>query len=176
MTVRRVRSILCSLTTALVAATVFTACPDGVPLPLAGWAEFQDLLFVEVPRGSVNAGGGNFHTRRTDLSIDTRVGSHALGAVYNSASGGWRWSHEMTYQGTTFVDDTGASFNLSSVASGTAIPGTHWCASMRTRSRPRAGSSTTSPRAGSSQRSTGSASTTRSSASRRRWWAAGPSA
>jgi RHS repeat-associated protein len=126
MTVRRVRSILCSLTTALVAAALLTACPDGVPLPLAGWAEFQDPLFVQVPGGRVNTGGGNFHTRRTDLSIDTRVGSYALAAVYNSASGGWRWAHEMTYQGTAFVDDTGASFNLSSVPNGTAIPGTHW--------------------------------------------------
>jgi RHS repeat-associated protein len=110
----------------LLAASVFVACPQPVPLPLAGWAEFTDPLFARVPGGNVNTGGGNFLTRRTDLSIDTRVGTYAVGAVYNSASGGWHWAHEMTYSGATFVDETGASFNLSSVAHGSPIAGTHW--------------------------------------------------
>jgi RHS repeat-associated protein len=126
MRIRRLRSLTVTLATTLVGVSVFTACPDGVPLPLAGWTEFQDLLFVRVPGGSVNTGGGNFMTRRTDLSIDTRVETYAVGAVYNSASGGWRWAHEMSYAGSTFVDETGASFNLASVAMGAPIGGTHW--------------------------------------------------
>ena len=126
MTTRRLRALARTLATTLVGVSVFTACPDAAPLPLAGWAEFQDLLFVRVPGGSVNTGGGNFYTRRTDLSIDTRVGTYAIGAAYNSATGGWRWAHEMTYAGSTFVDETGASFNLTNVAIGTAIAGTHW--------------------------------------------------
>jgi YD repeat-containing protein len=124
--IRRLRSLLLMLATTLVGVSVFTGCPNDVPLPMAGWAEFQDLLFVRVPHGAVNTGGGNLLVRRTDLSIDTRIGTYAVGAAYNSASGGWRWAHEMTYVGNTFVDDTGASFNLASVPSGSAIPGTHW--------------------------------------------------
>jgi RHS repeat-associated protein len=128
MTTRRIRSLAHTLAVALLAVLVFSACPPSnpVPLPLAGWAEFQDLLFVRVPGGSVNTGGGNFYTRRSDLSIDTRVGSYSVAAAYNSASGGWHWAHEMTYVGSSFVDETGASFDLTSVANGSAIPGTHW--------------------------------------------------
>jgi hypothetical protein len=125
MTARRLRSLAHALLVVLLAALMFAAC-DSIPLPLAGWAEYQDLLFVRVPGGSVNTGGGNFHTRRTDLSIDTRVGTYAIGAVYNSAAGGWRWGHEMTYAETTFVDETGASFDLTGVANGSPIAGTHW--------------------------------------------------
>jgi len=128
MTTRRIRSLAHTLAVALLAVLVFSACPpdNPAPLPLAGWAEFQDPLFVRVPGGSVNTGGGNLYTRRTDLSIDTRVGSYSVGAAYSSATGGWHWAHEMTYVGSTFVDPTRASFDLTNVANGSAIPGTHW--------------------------------------------------
>jgi hypothetical protein len=75
MIMRRPRPTSHVLAALLLGVIVFAACPDPVPLPLAGWAEYQDLLFVRVPGGSVNVGGGNFHTRRTDLSLDTRVGT-----------------------------------------------------------------------------------------------------
>ncbi len=126
MTKRPLRSLSHLFVALLLGGVVLSACPNPVPGPIAGWAEFQDLLFVRVPGGSVNVAGGNFHTRRTDLSIDTRVGTYAIGAVYNSASGGWRWAHEMTYAGVTFVDESGASFDLTGIANDAPIPGTHW--------------------------------------------------
>jgi RHS repeat-associated protein len=101
--------------------------PPGSPLaPSAGVREFQEIAFVNVPGGSVNVAGGNFFVRRVDLSLDTRLGAQKIGAVYNSQDGAWRWSFDVTYDGSLFADPTGARFDVESLAAGSAIPGTHW--------------------------------------------------
>ena len=80
----------------------------------------------DVPEGQVNLAGGNFLHRRVDLSIDSLFGVLEVGASYNSATRGWQWSFDMTYDGENFLDDSGAVHDLSLLASGEAGPGTHW--------------------------------------------------
>jgi RHS repeat-associated protein len=94
--------------------------------PTAGWAEFLDRSFIPVPGGWVNAGGGNLLVRRSDLSIDTLLGTQEITASYNAASGEWVWSFQMTYDGTRFTDASGFSEAVDSVPDGEAVAGTHW--------------------------------------------------
>jgi YD repeat-containing protein len=94
--------------------------------PEAGWAEFLDRSFIPVPGGWVNVGGGNLLVRRSDLSIDTLLGTQEITASYNAASGEWIWSFQMTYDGTRFTDASGFSLLVDGVPDGEAVAGTHW--------------------------------------------------
>lgn len=123
------------LLTCLPGLLVAARCGGGqvaLPPPIAGAIEYQAraLLGLEGLQGlSVNAAGGNLMLRRRDLHIDTQLGPYALGAVYNAGSQagrGWQWSFELRYDGSEFVDDTGARHDLALVGDGRAVPGTHW--------------------------------------------------
>ncbi|HIF97454.1 MAG TPA: hypothetical protein EYQ54_10595 [Myxococcales bacterium] len=104
-----------------------TSCaPGGAFVPEPGVHEYRALLMRDVPEGRVNLAGGNFLHRRVDLSIDSLFGVLEVGAVYNSASRAWQWPFDMTYDGENFLDDSGAVHDLSPLASGQAVPGTHW--------------------------------------------------
>ncbi|MBW1684197.1 MAG: RHS repeat-associated core domain-containing protein [Deltaproteobacteria bacterium] len=94
--------------------------------PLAGWAEFLERSFIPVPGGWVNAGGGNLLVRRSDLSIDTLLGTQEITASYNAASGEWIWSFQMAYDGSRFTDPSGFSLPVDTVPDGEAVAGTHW--------------------------------------------------
>ena len=107
-------------------ATSAGCVPGGAFAPQPGVLEYRLPLMLDVPEGRVNLAGGNFLHRRVDLSIDTLFGSLEVGAVYNSATGQWQWPFEMTYDGQVFLDDTGALHDVSLLADGEAIPGTHW--------------------------------------------------
>jgi len=101
--------------------------PRGKKLaPAAGLPQFQERAAVEVPGAVVNPLGGNLLVRRSDLSIDTHLGTREIGATYNSASGEWLWSFDISYDGASFVDPTGAAHDTSSLTPGDAIPGTVW--------------------------------------------------
>jgi RHS repeat-associated protein len=101
--------------------------PQGKKLaPAAGLPQFQERAAVEVPGAIVNPLGGNLLVRRSVLSIDTHLGTRAIGAAYNSASGEWLWSFDISYDGASFVDPTGAAHDTSSFEPGDAIPGTVW--------------------------------------------------
>jgi YD repeat-containing protein len=102
------------------------ACVAPTLEPQGGWAEFLDRSFIRVPGGRVNAGGGNLLVRRSDLSIDTLLGTQEITASYNTASGEWIWSFQMTYDGTRFTDVSGFSLPVDTVADGEAVAGTHW--------------------------------------------------
>lgn len=91
-----------------------------------GVLAYREPLQVDVPGGRVDVGGGNLNLSVDALSLDTWIGTLAAGATYNSASGGWLWSFDLRYDGVTFVDDSGAVHDLSGIAAGQAIPGTHW--------------------------------------------------
>ncbi len=93
--------------------------------PASGAREYEAGAFVAVPGGRVNTAGGNFLLERVDLEIDTRLGPLAIGASYNSA-GGWLASFDASYRAGVFRDASGASFDLSALADGLAVPGTHW--------------------------------------------------
>lgn len=103
-------------------------CPPqgGKLAPAAGLPQYQERAVVPVPGAFVNPLGGNLLVRRTDLSIDTHLGTREIGAVYNSASEQWLWSFDISYDGARFVDPTGASHDTSTLAPGDAIPGTVW--------------------------------------------------
>jgi RHS repeat-associated protein len=103
-------------------------CPPGGEklAPAAGLPQYQERALVEVPGAVVNPLGGNLLARRSDLSIDTHLGTHEIGATYNSASGDWLWSFDVSYDGARFIDPTGASHDTSTLAPGDAIPGTVW--------------------------------------------------
>jgi len=94
--------------------------------PSAGLPRWQQAALVPVPGGAVNAAGGNLLVRRTDLALDTRLGTWEVGAVYNSASRGWLWSFDASYDGRFFVDASGARHDLGSVAPEALVPGTVW--------------------------------------------------
>ncbi len=101
--------------------------PPNLPLaPAVGLVERRLVNGVAVPGGFVDVAGGNFFVRRTDLVLDTRLGQESLGALYDLASGRWRWSFESRYDGATFVDESGASFPVGGLAPGDAVPGTFW--------------------------------------------------
>jgi RHS repeat-associated protein len=111
----------------LIAAIASAGCPAGQPLaPQGGLLEYQRHGLVPVPGGLVNAAGGNLIVRRRDLSLDTPLGTWTIGAIYNSTTRAWQWRHRVRYDGTTFVDQSGASFDVSALADGDPIPGTHW--------------------------------------------------
>ena len=97
----------------------------GPPAPRAGRVSSDAPAWVRLPVGALNAAGGNWFVRRVDLSIDTRIGTRVVTAVWNSASPGWRWSFEMSYDGASFRDATGAPHDAA-LADGAPLPGTSW--------------------------------------------------
>jgi len=103
-------------------------CPPqgGKLAPAAGLPQYQERAVIPVPGAFVNPLGGNLLVRRTDLSIDTHLGTREIGAAYNSASEQWLWSFDISYDGVRFVDPTGASYDTSTLAPGDGIPGTVW--------------------------------------------------
>ncbi len=109
---------------ALLGITVGGCGPTALG-PTAGRREYEEPAFVTVPGGAVNVAGGNFLHERTDLEIDTRLGTISVGAAYNSATG-WLWSLDVRYLNGVFTDATGAQHNATNLANGAAIPGTHW--------------------------------------------------
>ena len=125
----------------LALAQLLLGCPPANP-PLsavAGLAERRELNLVAVPGGAVDVAGGKLLVRRIDLELDTRLGREALGAIYDSAAGGWRWSFESHYDGATFVDESGASFAVAALAPGAALPGTAWVKLDATRMKTKGG-------------------------------------
>ena len=104
--------------------------PCGGPGKLApriGILAHEVSYLVDVANGvSVNLVGGNVAVRRTDFSLDTRLGTWSLGATYHSASGSWHHSWDMTYDGSVFVDDTGAVLGIGVLPDGARVPGTRW--------------------------------------------------
>src|SRR5262245_47049423 len=89
--------------------------PPNLPLgPRTGTRQYEAPLLVQLPGGcELNAAGGNSIVSRTDLTIDTKLGVETVGAVFNLQTMQWKWTFEMTYNGSTFVDPTGASFDVS---------------------------------------------------------------
>lgn len=102
------------------------SCGSSPLAPFAGAPEALALDFLRLPVGQLNVAGGNFLLSRTDLTIDTGLGTEAFGATWNSATGAWRWSTELTYDGTRFVDASGAVHRVGNLQPGRAFPGTHW--------------------------------------------------
>jgi len=132
---RRIFALLIALT------QLVLGCPRPNPplAPSSGFVERRELNLVAVPGGFVDLAGGNLLVPRTDLELDTRLGRESLGAVYDAASGRWRWSFESQYDGAIFVDESGASFAVASLAAGAAVPGTHWVKLDTTRMKTKGG-------------------------------------
>jgi RHS repeat-associated protein len=93
---------------------------------VAGAPDYQSYGWVAVPFGRVNVMGGNLLAERRDLDLDTRLGNLRLEAAWNSADAVWRFGFELSYDGTTFVDASGARHPTAGLADGVAIPGTIW--------------------------------------------------
>lgn len=123
---RRARTLLRVVALLLAALAFAPSCGNGPLPPFAGASEWMRMDFVSLPVGWVNVAGGNFLLPRADLSIDTRLGMQTFGATWNSASGAWRWSTDLTYDGTTFLDAAGSSHSVTNLQPGQAIPGTRW--------------------------------------------------
>jgi RHS repeat-associated protein len=109
-------------------AQLLLGCPPANPplSPAVGLVERREPNFVAVPGGVVDVAGGNFLVSREDLVLDTRLGRDVFGAIYSGGAAAWRFHFESSYDGATFVDETGASFAVGALAPGAAIPGTHW--------------------------------------------------
>lgn len=101
----------------------------AAPAPLApecGAPQYRERSYVTVPGARVDAAGGNLLVTRQELSIDTRLGTLEIDAVYNSASGRWRWSYELEYDGERFVDPTGFRHDVAALPAGAVLPGSRW--------------------------------------------------
>jgi RHS repeat-associated protein len=110
---------------------VLAALPGCWPEPLApspGLPQYREIGAVPVPGGGrVDVAGGNLLLERVDLVIDTQLGPVSFGAVWNSADRRWRWSFgDLSVAGNVFTDARGASFDLTAVPDGHAVPGTPW--------------------------------------------------
>jgi RHS repeat-associated protein len=121
----RVRTPLAAL---LALSQLLLGCPTSNPplAPTPGTTERREPNLVAVPGGLVDVAGGKLLVHRTELVLDTRLGPEALSAVWDSAAGAWRWSFESRYDGSQFVDDTGAAFAVGGLAPGAAVAGTWW--------------------------------------------------
>ena len=110
-----------------IALLLSAGCSGGPLTPTPGSAEHQAPGMLPVPGGVVNAAGGNLLIERTDITLDGIVGgTQAVGAVYNSSLPGWTWSFGVHYEGGTFTDASGRSFDVTALPDGAAIPGSHW--------------------------------------------------
>ena len=124
---RRRIAVMAGVAALSIAGTCSRKWTPGSPLaPAPGAPQYQALAMLPVPGGAVNVAGGNLIVSRTDLSIDTRLGTHRVGATYNSADGSWLWSFDLFYDGGSFVDPSGALYDVMALAAGEAIPGTAW--------------------------------------------------
>ncbi len=103
-----------------------------IPRPRAGVAEVFKGLMVNVPGGRVNASGGNLLISREDMTVDSQVGTWAVGAVWNSASGAWHWNFDSSLKlpgpgaKPMLTDDTGCRFYLKAAQIGEPIAGSYW--------------------------------------------------
>ena len=104
----------------------------GIPRPRSGILDAARELMVEIPGGRVNAYGGNLHIARNDFSLDTRIGTWLVGAVWNASSGVWQWNFQMTLHAPRpdtrpiFTDETGYQFYLRGQPYGESLPGSSW--------------------------------------------------
>jgi RHS repeat-associated protein len=115
------------------------ACvPAPLVAPAGGVVEYRSLALVPVPGGFVDAAGGNLMLRGVGIALDTPLGTQRVGAIWNSAGGGWQWSHLVRYDGQTLVDASGAVIPAQ-VADGSPIPGTGWTRVDARRLRTRGG-------------------------------------
>jgi len=111
----------------LAASIAILGCEVAQPSsPSSGEPQYQRPAFVAVPGGAVNAAGGNLLVERVDLSSDTLLGTWDIRAAYNSQAEEWLWSFQITFDGATFVDPTGARYDVSGLEDGAAVPGTVW--------------------------------------------------
>ncbi len=100
--------------------------PSGTLAPTPGVADFQSAGFVRVPGARVNAANGNLLIERSDIEIDTILGTQSVTASYNSASGEWMWNFQASYDGTEFVDPSGAAYPVGALTDGSPIAGSTW--------------------------------------------------
>ena len=106
---------------------IIVSCFDGNALwPQPGLFEYRSPAWIDLAEGRVDTMGGNLVVRRTAFNLDTRLGTVEAGAIYNSATQSWIWSFQASYDGSTFVDETGAVHDVRELAHGSSIPGTHW--------------------------------------------------
>jgi hypothetical protein len=87
--------------------------------------QWQAVEAFRTRDGFIILSGGNLLLERTDLTIETRLGTQAIGQSYNSATGKWTWTFDMSYLAGTFTDQTGAVYSIGAQNPG-PIPGTAW--------------------------------------------------
>ena len=95
--------------------------------PQPGLPQYQAPAVEALRKGiSVNALGGNLMISRVDLSVDTLFGTQFVRRTFNSADFDWHYSFDLNFDGSRFVDDNGAVYDVTDVANDTLIPGTPW--------------------------------------------------
>lgn len=116
-----------ALSVALASLVASLGCIVGKRLaPADGVPQFQETALIAVPGGVVNSAGGNLMIERLEISIDTVMGTWEIRSRYNSTSGRWLFSFQISYDGAIFIDPTGARHDVSGIPDGDPVPGTVW--------------------------------------------------
>ena len=121
-----------------IAAALGASCSPQPAVPRVGTSETREVGQIALPGGRVELAGGNLLLRRTDLTLETRLGRFAIGQIWNGADAVWRWSFDVRYAGGVFVDASGARYDVGALPAG-PIPGTSWTKLDATRLRTRGG-------------------------------------
>jgi YD repeat-containing protein len=118
----RVRRFYLFIALLLASLSIPPACgpqnqtPPPIPPPTPGLIEYQAPGLVKLPEligtTAVNAMGCNLILIRGDATIDTQVGSWEILRAYSSATGWTFGPTSALYFGSTFVDQTGASYTV----------------------------------------------------------------
>ena len=101
---------------------------DDTLYPQAGLPEYQMDAVIKLMHGvSVNTMGGNLLISRNDMAVDTVFGTWPISRLYSSADNRWHWNFDISYDGKTFVDESGAKYsNLDQLSNGHNISGSPW--------------------------------------------------
>jgi len=132
---QRAQSMTRSILVLLLCFYLLTGCDADLaarmqsqsPESEAGLRDYERPLLVGVPGGLATVAGGNLFLQSAGLSLETALGEEEIRPAYNSASNEWRFGFlDMTYDGVTFVDQTGATYDVTGVPEGSALPGSVW--------------------------------------------------
>ncbi len=109
----------------LLLSALGATCDRG-PRPVPGSPGYRIDSLIRVPGGVVDVASASLLIAQTDLTLDTQVGPRSIGLVWSSADRLWRWSFDVRFDGSVFVDALGTRWEVGGLEPGDPIPGSTW--------------------------------------------------